>query len=146
MPEGWIVDSAEVAAEDGYRLDVQHFGGEAAAQHEEVSQLVMASRWPEVAAYAAAHPACMQYVIPSGMPGAGYGLLHTLLAKSCPDYLMEYVMNRTPLAMLGDQRGKLNRCCRYSVVAVCAARTLCVGRRGQTVGPRVEWTPHTFAK
>ena len=71
----------------------------------EASQLVMSSKY--VAAYQllVEQPSALGVTAPAGSPGAGYGLLHTCLARNTPDWFMAWVFNRTALPICLDAAG-----------------------------------------
>jgi len=74
----------------------------AARAFREVSELVMQGDWKEAALRLLDWPQLRRLRIPDGEgPGAGYGLLHTLLTKRAPDWLTEWVLHRTPMDVLG---------------------------------------------
>ena len=74
-----------------------------------VSREVMRSDWSAVAQMLRDRPElCAMRVPEDAEVAAGYGLIHTLCTKACPDDITDYVLNRTPRQILsigGHKRG-----------------------------------------
>jgi len=76
--------------------------GRAVSEFREVSQLLMLSQWGDAARLLRDFPKLCSLRIPDDQgTGAGYGLLHTLLTKRAPDWLVDWVLHRTPMGVLG---------------------------------------------
>ena len=82
-PMGWEDDSAEVEA------------------FSDVSRDVMRAGWEAVATALRARPWLCSMMVPHDAEvAAGYGLIHTLCTKACPDDITDWVVNRTPRSIL----------------------------------------------
>jgi hypothetical protein len=72
----------------------------------EISTHVLNSRYTEAWEMLQDHPAALGVTAAHGQAGAGYGLLHTCLARNTPDWFMGYVFNRTAIPICLEATGE----------------------------------------
>ena len=66
------------------------------------SKFAMQARWTDMARLMKENPDVCRLRLPDGgAPGAGYGLLQTLCTKATPDWLVDWVLHRTPIGVIG---------------------------------------------
>ena len=71
----------------------------------EISSHVLNSNWLAAYELLLEHPAALGVTAAVGTGGAGYGLLHTCLARNTPDWFMSYIFNRSSLSICIDAAG-----------------------------------------
>ena len=105
-------DDDDLVEACGYRYDHVirwDHDSEIAHDFDVVSREVMRSDWSTVAQMLKDQPElCAMRVPEHAEAAAGYGLIHTLCTKACPDDITDYVLNRTPRQILsigGHKRG-----------------------------------------
>jgi hypothetical protein len=64
------------------------------------SRFIMEGNWMRAATCMQSCPDACRVSLPTGEPGAGYGLIHTLCTKNAPDWMTDWVINRTPMEIL----------------------------------------------
>ena len=79
------------------------------AMFEEASQLCHQCKWHQLAEYVRIQPEVCRTRQPTGMTGAGYSLLATILCKSSPDWLVRFIFVRTSTDLLGCRGRKRDR-------------------------------------
>jgi hypothetical protein len=84
--------------------------GKLAEIFDQVSAAIMRGNWHECARLLNDYPdVCAMQVPHNANVAAGYGLIHTMCTKSTPDNLTDWVLNRTPWAILSTGGHKRSR-------------------------------------
>ena len=103
----------------------------------DVSRDVMRAEWEAVATALRTKPwLCAMQVPHDTSTAAGYGLIHTLCTKSCPDDITDFVVNRTPTSILSNAVHKIWSTSKRAILSpVCLASKVVQGVRHPPSAP-----------